>query len=339
VKPADVDRFVRKLDLSQRLLLVYGPDQGLVSERAGIIAKAHLGGSDDPFGLIRLEGDQVAADPRRVADEAYTVGMFGGRRVILLRVGSKPVHSALEPVVTGPAPEASVIVEGGDLKPSSPLRKLFESARNAVALPCYADEKGALGMLIDEEMAAAGLSITREARELVVGQLGGDRLASRQELRKLALYCHGRGQVTEEDVLAISGDVSEIGYDAVVDAMAVGESARMVRDYQRLLAEGSNASVMAAAGMRHCLQIHQARGEIDRGRAASEVIRGIYPQIIFKRHGAFERALVLFSQTKAEKAAEILQRATLEARRHPALAEPLVERAFLSVASLARRRG
>ena len=41
-------------------------------------------------------------------------------------------------------------------------------------------------------MRAAGLTIAPEARAALIPLLGGDRLASRSELRKLALYAHGK---------------------------------------------------------------------------------------------------------------------------------------------------
>ena len=43
-------------------------------------------------------------------------------------------------------------------------------------------------------MRAAGLSIAADARAMLLSLLGGDRLASRNEIRKLALYAQGQGR-------------------------------------------------------------------------------------------------------------------------------------------------
>jgi len=48
--------------------------------------------------------------------------------------------------------------------------------------------------------------------------LGGDRQASRNELRKLALYAHGAGEATLDDVMAVVADASELKLDPIVDA-------------------------------------------------------------------------------------------------------------------------
>jgi len=110
------------------------------------------------------------------------------------------------------------VIEAGDLKKSSPLRTLCERAKNAVALPCYADGERELGRLIDDEMKQAGLAIAPDARAALLPFLGGDRVASRNEIRKLALYAQNTGKVTLEDVLAVVADASALVLDNLMDA-------------------------------------------------------------------------------------------------------------------------
>ena len=77
---------------------------------------------------------------------------------------------------------------------------LCERAKNAAALPCYADSERDLERLIDGEMRAAGLTLKPDARAMLIPLLGGDRAASRNELRKLALYARGRGEIDVDDI-------------------------------------------------------------------------------------------------------------------------------------------
>ena len=41
----------------------------------------------DPFSLVRMDGDDLAAEPSRLVEEAMTVPLFGGRRAIRVRAG------------------------------------------------------------------------------------------------------------------------------------------------------------------------------------------------------------------------------------------------------------
>ena len=169
IKASDVDRFIAKPDPSQPIVLVFGPDAGLVRERVDALVRASVEDPNDPFAFVRIEGEELSANPSRLVEEAHTVPLFGGRRAVLVKAGSRNIAGAVETVVAAPSEECRIIIEAGDLKKSSPLRALCEKAKVAAALPCYADNARDLERLIDEEMRAAEISIASDARAALLG--------------------------------------------------------------------------------------------------------------------------------------------------------------------------
>jgi DNA polymerase-3 subunit delta len=139
VKAGDVAGVLRKPDPRALVFLVYGPDTGLVNERARLIVERSVEDPADPFQLIRLDGDVIAADPARLVDEAGTIGLFGARRAIWVKATSKNIAPAVDAVLGAPVQDTVVVIEGGDLAKSAPLRTLCEKSPRALALPCYAD--------------------------------------------------------------------------------------------------------------------------------------------------------------------------------------------------------
>ena len=158
LKPAEVDAFVARPDPKRPVVLVFGPDAGLVSERVNALIDAAVEDRDDPFSLVRLEGEELAADPARLLEEAQTIPLFGGRRAVWVKAGSRNIAPAVEAVLAERASECRIVIEAGDLRRNAPLRAICERAKNAAALPCYADSERDLGRLIDGEMRAAGLT-------------------------------------------------------------------------------------------------------------------------------------------------------------------------------------
>src|ERR1700733_8658241 len=63
VKAADVDAFVARPDPSRPVVLVFGPDAGLVSERVNMLVKASVDDVNDPFSLVRLGGEEFVPKP------------------------------------------------------------------------------------------------------------------------------------------------------------------------------------------------------------------------------------------------------------------------------------
>src|SRR5262249_21944065 len=218
LKSSEIDRFVARPDPARPVVLVFGPDAGLVRERTEALVRASVDDPKDPFQLARLDGDELAGEPTRLVEEANTIPLFGGRRAVWVKAGSRNFAPAVEALIAAAPPECRVVIEAGDLRRNAPLRALCERAKNAVTLPCYADAERDLLRLIDDEMRQAGLAIAPEARAALVPLLGGDRLASRQEIHKLALFARGKARVELDDVVAVVADASTLGLDDLVDA-------------------------------------------------------------------------------------------------------------------------
>lgn len=336
VKAGDVDRAVKSRSGQICVLLFYGPDSGRVAERARRTAEASVTDPADPFQLIRLDGDDLLDHPGKLVEEATTYGMFGDRRVVLVRPTSRniaaPVNACLEAAPDG----TLVVIEAGELSKTSPLRVACEKSPRALALPCYADEARDLASVIAESLRAEGLSIERDASELLAESLGGDRLASRGEIAKLALYCQGRETVTVDDVYAVVSDVSRVSIDAALDAAFAGDVAALEPSLRHLAVNGVAPAQLLALAMRHALSLLGGRLAMDGGADPESVTRN-WRGLSFNRKAAIGRQLSRWSATGLTRAVEILQDVTLETRRTAPLAQPLVSSALLRIASGARR--
>ena len=74
LKGSDIDKFLTRPQRS--IVLVFGPDAGLVRERAEALIRMSVDDLKDPFQLARLEGDDLASEPSRLDEEANTIPLF-----------------------------------------------------------------------------------------------------------------------------------------------------------------------------------------------------------------------------------------------------------------------
>ena len=58
-----IEPFVKSPDPKARVVLIYGPDDGLMRERAKTIGKTVTEDLDDPFNVATLTTDLLAEDP------------------------------------------------------------------------------------------------------------------------------------------------------------------------------------------------------------------------------------------------------------------------------------
>jgi len=336
IKPADADRFLATPDPARRVLLIYGGDQGLVSERAERFARAVAGDGGDPLSHVRLDIDAIADDPGSLADEANAVPLFGGQRVISIRLaGNRSIEPAIATILSAPPVDSWVVVTAGELRPSAPMRRLCEADQAAAAIPCYADADRDLDRLIDEETRAAGLTIAADARVALKSLIGGDRLVSRSEVAKLCLYAAGNDTIAVDDVGAVIGDASAFAVDETVDMMALGDSAELDRGYRRLIASGTPGFVVAGAALRHFNFLEKARAACDAGATAKSLVERARPPIFFRRQADVARQLGLWSLSRVARALAILDQAMIDSRLHGAIADEVIGQALQLVAALA----
>lgn len=339
IQPRTADAFLRKPDAHMAVILVYGPDAGLVSERVRSLVESAVDDTADPFQLVRLDGDEIASDPGRLAEEAFTIPLFGGRRAVRVRAGSRNLVPAVEPLLATTLENCRVVIEGGDWKKSHALVSQLERSRVAAVLPCYGDTGRSVEEIVAEEVALAGLAIAPDAREALVELLGGDRLATRGEIQKLTLYAHGAGRIELADVNAVVGDASLLVTDEVIDGTFSGEVDTLDRLLGKAWAEGVNAAVIAGSALRHALLLHRLRAEVEKGQAAASVVAGAGYAVHFSRKAAVTRQIATLPLDRLGRIVADLQACVLETRRSAALADTLVSRAFMRIALMARPRG
>lgn len=340
LKTSEIDAFIARPDPARSVVLVYGPDAGLVGERAQAIVRVSVDNTDDPFSLVRLEGDDLSANPLRLVEEANTIPLFGGRRAVWVKnLGRFNPVPAVEALLSAPSPDCRVVIEAGDLRRNAPLRTLCERAKTAVAIPCYADGERDLARLIDEEMKQAGLSIAPDARAALVPCLGGDRQASRNELRKLALYARDSGTVTLDDVLAVVADASALALDSVIDAAFAGKPADVETHFAKARAAGTAPGQIILAALRQVASLHRLALDIADGASVGVAVENARPPLHFRRKPLVEAALRAWPAPRLQQVMAQLSGALFESRRHANLAEPIAHRALIAIAQSARQRG
>lgn len=337
VRAADVERRLARLPPEIHVALLYGPDGGQVSDRARGLAEAFVEGSDGPFRLVALDGDLVAEQPGRLFEEASTYGLFGGRRSIRVGTTSRNIADAVAACLERSMPDLLIVIEAGNLTKSSPLRGACEASPLALAMPCYGDSGRDLAGLVDEVLRAENIRIDDDARDLLLQSIGGDRLSTRSELAKLALYCRGTSTAGRADVEAVISDAAEAAMEEVVDAAFGGRLVDLEAAWQQHLARGTHPAALLAAALRHALGLLSARSLMDGGQPPDGVIAG-WRGLGFPRRDQVKRQLARWPAAVLRDVVAALQDATLRTRQLSSIAPTMTAASLGRIAAYASSR-
>lgn len=352
LKGKSIDAFVAKRDPKFAAILIYGPDLGLVRERADAIARQVCPDFRDPFNYIELNEADLKAEPSRLADEAASLSMMGGERAVRIRMSGESATPAARLVVDGLErghlkANGVVLIEAGDLARSSGLRKLFEGSKAAVALPCYVDAPADVRALAIEAARAEDLRFDPDALDFLVSLLGEDRGLSRSEIEKLILFkgpkatrarFDGRpATITLDDVRASLVDTVSDAAGEAAGAAADGAQSRLARALHRLAGAGASPIGTVRALQREFARLRTARGFMAEGASAETAVARLRPPVFFMEKRAVEARLGRWSPQKIDAALDILLDAELGAKSTGLPDAEIVERAAIRIAAMAGR--
>ena len=340
VKAADVDAFVARPDPARPVVLVFGPDAGLVSERVNALIKASVDDVNDPFALARLEGEAIAAEPTRLVEEAQTMPLFGGRRAVWVKAGNRNIAPAVEAVL-GAARRRMPRRHRG--RRSAPQRAAARAVRAR-------QERGGAAVLCRQRARPGAADRRRDARRRLdpdarsaraadpVARRRPRRLAQRDpQARALCFRPRPRWQqVGVEDVTAVVSDASALALEDIVDAAFAGRPAELEAQLAKARTAGTSAGSLAVRGAAsRCAIAQMAAG--DRGAFGFFARCGACRRGHFRRKTAIEAALRNWTAARLLSAMAELADATLESRRQSDLADTIAERALLAIATQGRR--
>jgi len=291
VAPAGAEKFLRAPPPAVRAILLYGPDSGLVRERADGLVRGIVDDLADPFRVAEIAAASLRDDPARLADEAAAMSLTGGRRAVRLRDATDSLADMVESFLAHATGDALVVVEAGNLPSRSKLRKLFESADAAAAVACYADEGRALQTVIRDTLGARRIAVSADAMAYLLANLGGDRMVSRTELEKLALYVGDGNEATLADAAATVGDSAAMTLEDLAFAAAGGDLTGLARALDRVWREGAAPITVLRGCARHVQRLHLVAGHLAEGKSADAAMKSLRPPVFFKQDDAFRAQL------------------------------------------------
>lgn len=340
-----IDPFLKNPDPAALCVLVYGPDEGLVRERADILARHIVPDLKDPFSVIDITPESLRTTPSLLVDESQSLSMLGGARVVrvraltaegdALKVVEKAVDDLLAVLKKG---DNQVIIEAGDLGASAKLRKLCEDAGNAAALPCYVEDMRDLTKVIAGALKEQGYAIEPDALQHVSANVVGDRAIVRSEVEKLITYMGPvQKRVRLEDAQAAIGDSADLSIDLLAKGVAGGQFAEAQRILDNLLNGGTSFVVVTRNLLNYFMRLHMIKARLERGESLQAATGKLRPPLFWKHKDAFEAQVSAWSMLQLEQALMILNTAEFKCKQTGADPALLLSRALLALSQIGGR--
>ncbi len=328
LEPARIDGFLKNPGTAS-VVLIFGPDGGLVSERAVTLAKTVAGSTDDAFRYAEI------SEASRLLEEATASSLMGGRRVVRLRDAGESAAKPLETLLAAP-PDALVILEAGDLTPKSKLRALAEKHPGAVAIACYTVDAARLPRVVTDRLRAGGVTIEPDAAAWVANNITGEEGAIRQAVELLTLYASAAQTLDLADVRAALADGGESSIQDAIDAALTGDPAAADRAITLAYEEGVSPVALVRVLLGELMRLRVLADGMRPGGAA-EAVSQARPPVFYKRAPVITKALSLWPESALGEAIKAGLTAEIACKTTHVPDAAYCRQMFLGLASRARR--
>lgn len=333
----DIEPFLKNPAPHVRAVLVYGPDQGLVRERAAILGKKIVADLNDPFNAAHLTGEVIDSDPARFFDEVNAQSLMGGTRLVRITDPGAKFSVALKDwLKSDPSDGTFVVIEGGDLRPRDALRKICEEAPNSAALPCYIQDERDMGKFLRDLLQEKNRSAAGDVILFLAQSLKGDRARARMEIEKLDLYKGPDGSpITLAEATEVCGDSGAQNLDDLLYAATGRQPLKAVSTYRRLLDEDTDLIVILRSLQNHVRRLHQVRSQMDDGGLPVDAaMKKLQPPVFFKVEDAFKGQVARFPAARLRKMLARLNEIEADTKKTGTPSETLVAETILKLASM-----
>lgn len=328
-------------------VLLYGPDRGLVKERAEKLGRIYVSDPHNAFATTVLTSDDLQSDPAKLSDEMVAMSLLGDARLVRVQLDHERPGAAISKLIksfdTDPMKaEAKLIIEAGDLSPRSAVRKACEAARHFAAMGCYTANTADIANLVRTTLTAQNIAIDAHALDLWVPLLQGDRSLLKNEIEKMSLY-KGFGQtpgakVTVEDVQRLAAGGQTASIEDIITASLSGDPDKCDAVFNRAMAGKMNAVVILFSLQRHLSRLLEARAKIDSGESTDSAMRSLRPPVFRMQERSFALQLRLWPGRLLRKALSQTIEADMQLKTAGAPTEAIVGRLLLALARYAQKR-
>lgn len=235
-----VDEFIKSFDNKCKGVLIYGPDEGLVSIRKNEILQKILPDYKTSLSLITLSSATIKDKTGIINSEYNSTSLFGNdKKVVLIEDADNSISKILEEIFSKPQNSDNfILITADDLDSKSSLKRFAEFNQYFASLPCYKDDINAIMQIVNLKLRKEGFKYNAEVVKYLTESFGGNRLIILSELDKLVIYKDQDKNLTIEDVKACIQDNSEGNINDFVNNLASLNIEKAYKELQNLYSEG-----------------------------------------------------------------------------------------------------
>ena len=306
-KQAQIDSYFKKPSQDIKAFLLYGTNEGLISEYSKKLALTIVKDLNDPFSAAQLLWDDIKGDIGRLSSEYNSRSLMGDRRVVVLRDADNELTKPLTEILSSSNSDTLLIVcANANLNKKSSLVTFFNNAEFTASFGCYEDREAGVSSSARNYLIEQNITFDNNAFKLLCSRLSNDRKFNINELEKLITYVGTKKHFTTNDVRAVVFDQAVSGLEDFCFYTFSGTKEKSLNSLKYLISEDVGEINIIRALIRHTTRLLEGKSLMEKGERPSEIVKKLLPKNLFYYHDDGARQLTLWSKDRLFDVMELL---------------------------------
>lgn len=309
-----IDTWLKNVPKSLQFFLIYGPELGQIRLIADKLV-THFGSQETDLNVTSIPFSKLKDDLSLLTDEIASTSLFGGRKIIILDDAPATLPKGMVELIKAPRGNAVVIFLSEELKPTSSLRKNFETLENCISIACYKDDSATMQKYIREYLTQKNIEFTSDIPSLLAETLPANRMLVNSEIEKLITYKEGdESPINADDIINVINEASEISLDELCNAIALQNPKSTQKCINQLIAEDKNFVFIIRVLLKYFMRLYEVKAQVEQGASAMDAVGKLRPPVFFKQKDNLIKNCRVVSNARIKEVLDTLLKLELQCK-------------------------
>ena len=325
IKPYETDSFIGSLNPFKNLILLYGPDEGLIQNRSNRLINSFIDNTNETDSVKTIGYKNF--DKLSLVDSQKSQSLFSKKQVIKIVEVSDNIILKLDEIIDTDK-NTLFIIQAGELTPKSKLRKYFEESEKCLIIPCYKIDSVQLKKIIINFTNEKNIALDRECVDYLIGNLGGNYAIIISELEKLLLI--NKKTISYNDLKNLIAPKERGAYEDLVFNCLSGKKELFGKEFESSIQDLNSANRLLA-NTKNLLLIFIKSIKSLKNNELQKVLTMHMPAYMFRKKQTFSILVKNNTEENILKCLNIISEIELKTRKTQSLYKIILFRGMLNI--------
>ncbi len=327
------DSFLTSLTKNEiKVVLFYGKDLGLISFYSQIAASNLV---SQNFSKHVLFANELKDNTKAFENTLQSNDLFAGEassKCIILKGDFPKLVEILKSVVPH-MQDTIVLIEAGDLLPSSKLRAFCDKEQNTASVACYQETEGEVKTYVASSLKEDGYKIEQDALNFVATKLGNNKMVTKQEIEKLKLYKLDDKNISLEDVSLAIGQNDNIAIDKIINACYSKSLGNLHSHIEEETLKNIGVMPIVRSLLNHCLKLITIKLLLREKNDFEVAVTTLKPPMFYKQKNEIRSYINLWSLKSLFEVYNELILQEISVKKNSPIAEIILQNTCIKIAN------